>query len=199
VLEADLLNPIYKGEIETSHPASSGTAYTILAGLVQLMGEDAAFDYLKKLHKNITQYTRSGQAQARSVAKGEVGIGVSFIFGFENERITNKFPVQVGGALRRHGLRDRRHRAGQGRAQQGGRQALLRLAHEPEGQQIGARANSLQVPANKTFKPDPRIPSIDNVRLIKYDFEKYGKASRAPPAGGPLGQRGGVPAAIIGS
>ena len=47
----DLLNPIYKGEIETSHPASSGTAYTILAGLVQLMGEDAAFDYLKKLNK----------------------------------------------------------------------------------------------------------------------------------------------------
>jgi iron(III) transport system substrate-binding protein len=65
----DLLNPIYKGEIETSHPASSGTAYTILAGLVQLMGEDAAFDYLKKLNKNVTQYTRSGQAQARSVAR----------------------------------------------------------------------------------------------------------------------------------
>jgi iron(III) transport system substrate-binding protein len=29
------------------------------------MGEDAAFDYLKKLHKNVTQYTRSGPAQAR--------------------------------------------------------------------------------------------------------------------------------------
>jgi iron(III) transport system substrate-binding protein len=39
------------------------------------------------------------------------------------------------------------------------------------------RANSLQVPANKTFKPDPRIPPLDNVRLIKYDFEKYGKAA----------------------
>ena len=47
----------------------------------------------------------------------------------------------------------------------------------PAGQQIGARANSLQVPANKTFKPDPRIPAVDTVRLIKYDFEKYGKAS----------------------
>jgi iron(III) transport system substrate-binding protein len=58
-----------------------------------MMGEDAAFDYLKKLHRNVTQYTRSGTAQARSVAKGEVGIGVSFIFGFDNERLTNKFPV----------------------------------------------------------------------------------------------------------
>ena len=31
---ADLIKPIYKGEVEISHPASSGTAYTILAGLV---------------------------------------------------------------------------------------------------------------------------------------------------------------------
>ena len=83
---ADLIDPKYKGEIETSHPASSGTAYTILAGLVQQMGEDAVFDYLKKLHRNVTQYTRSGQAQPKNVAKGEVAIGVTFIFGFENER-----------------------------------------------------------------------------------------------------------------
>ena len=46
----------------------------------------------------------------------------------------------------------------------------------PAGQRIGARANSLQVPANKTFAPDARIPKLDNVRLIKYDFQKYGKA-----------------------
>ena len=173
----DLIDPRYKGEIETSHPGTSGTGYTILAGLVQLMGEDQAFDYLKKLHRNVTQYTRSGQAQARNVAKGEVAIGVSFIFGFDNERVTNKFPVysaapcegtgyEVGGIALVKGSRNR--------------EAARRYYDwlmSPAGQQIGARANSLQVPANKTFKPDPRIPPIDNVRLIKYDFEKYGKAA----------------------
>jgi iron(III) transport system substrate-binding protein len=171
----DLLDPRYKGEIETSHPASSGTGYTILAGLVQMMGEDAAFDYLKHLHRNVTQYTRSGTAQARSVARGEVGIGISFIFGFDNERVTNKFPVyaaapcegtpyEVGGIALIRGARNR--------------EAARRYYDwlmSPAGQQIGARANSLQVPANKTFKPDPRIPSIDSVRLIKYDFERFGK------------------------
>ena len=111
---ADLIKPEYKGEIEISHPASSGTAYTIIAGLVQQMGEDAAFDYLKKLNRNVTSYTRSGQAQAPNVAKGEVA--------------------------------------------------------------IGGTVGSLQSPANKTFKPDPRIPSMAEVKLIKYDFEKYGKA-----------------------
>ena len=47
----------------------------------------------------------------------------------------------------------------------------------PAGQGVGARANSLQVPANKTFKPGPRMPTVDAVRLIKYDFEKYGRAA----------------------
>jgi iron(III) transport system substrate-binding protein len=173
----DLLDPRYKGEIETSHPASSGTAYTILAGLVQLMGEDAAFDYLKKLHRNVTQYTRSGTAQARNVARGEVAIGVSFIFGFDNERLTNKFPVVAAAPC-------------EGTPYEIGGIALVKGSRNPEaarryydwlmspaGQQVGARANSLQVPANKTFTPDPRIPSLEGVRLIKYDFEKFGKAA----------------------
>jgi iron(III) transport system substrate-binding protein len=173
----DLLDPRYKGEIETSHPGSSGTGYTILAGLVQMMGEEPAFDYLKKLHRNVTQYTRSGTAQARSVAKGEVAIGVSFLFGFDNERVTNKFPVQsaapcegtsyeIGGIALVKGARNR-----------DAARRYYDWLMSPAGQQIGARANSLQVPANKTFKPDPRIPAVDNVRLIKYDFEKYGKAA----------------------
>jgi iron(III) transport system substrate-binding protein len=173
----DLLDPRYKGEIETSHPASSGTGYTILAGLVQLMGEDAAFDYLKQLHRNVTQYTRSGTAQARSVARGEVAIGVSFIFGFDNERLTNKFPVyaaapcegtpyEIGGIALVKGARNR-----------DAARRYYDWLMSPAGQQIGARANSLQVPANKTFRPDPRIPSLDGVRLIKYDFEKFGKAA----------------------
>ena len=46
----------------------------------------------------------------------------------------------------------------------------------PAGQSLGAKANSLQVPANKTFTPDARIPNVTNVRLIKYDFQKYGGA-----------------------
>ena len=43
---ADLLKPEYKGEIQVANPSSSGTAYTMIATLVQLMGEDKAFEYL---------------------------------------------------------------------------------------------------------------------------------------------------------
>lgn len=174
---ADLIKPEYKGEIEISHPATSGTAYTVIAALVQIMGEEQAFDYLKKLHRNVSNYTRSGQAQAPNVAKGEVGIGVSFIFGFENERqqgftmVKSVAPCEgtsyeIGGIALVKGARNR--------------DSALKYYDwlmSPAGQGVGARANSLQVPANRTFKPDARIPTVDSVRLIKYDFEKYGRAA----------------------
>ena len=173
---ADLIRPEYKGEIEISHPATSGTAYTVIAGLVQQMGEEAAFDYLKKLHRNVSNYTRSGQAQAPNVAKGEVGIGVSFIFGFEKWRL-QKYPVkttapcegtsyEVGGIALIKGARNSANA-----------RRYYDFLMSPAGQSAGARAESFQFPANKTFKMDPRIPSMDGVRLIKYDFEKYGKAA----------------------
>ena len=41
---SDLIKPIYKDEIQVANPNSSGTSYTMLATLVQLMGEDKAFD-----------------------------------------------------------------------------------------------------------------------------------------------------------
>ena len=43
------------------------------------MGEDEAFDYLKKLNENVTQYTKSGSAPVKAAARGETGIGIVFM------------------------------------------------------------------------------------------------------------------------
>ena len=43
---ADLLKPEFEGEVQMADPNSSGTAWTMLATIVQLMGEDKAFEYL---------------------------------------------------------------------------------------------------------------------------------------------------------
>jgi iron(III) transport system substrate-binding protein len=47
----------------------------------------------------------------------------------------------------------------------------------PAGQSLGAKANSLQVPANKTFRPTRRSRPSTTCASLKYDFEKYGKAA----------------------
>ena len=52
----------------------------------------------------------------------------------------------------------------------------------PAGQSLGAKANSLQYPANKTFKVDPKIPTLDNVRLdqVRLREVRQGGGAQAP-------------------
>jgi iron(III) transport system substrate-binding protein len=90
----DLLKPEYKGEIQSANPASSGTAYTMIATLVQLMGEDQAFEYLKKLHGNIATYTRSGTGPIKAVARGEATVSISFVHDGPGEKAQG-FPLET--------------------------------------------------------------------------------------------------------
>ena len=50
----------------------------MLATFVQLMGEDKAFEFMKAMHKNVNQYTKSGAAPARAAATGESLVGITF-------------------------------------------------------------------------------------------------------------------------
>src|SRR5215510_7112624 len=67
----DLIKPELAGEVQMANPNASGTAYTAIATLVQLMGEEEAYKYLKALHKNINNYPRSGVGPIKAVARGE--------------------------------------------------------------------------------------------------------------------------------
>ncbi|MDR0690107.1 MAG: ABC transporter substrate-binding protein [Spirochaetaceae bacterium] len=77
---ADLLKPVYKGQIRMANPGISGTAYNVLTTIRTLNdgNENAAFDYLKKLDANVDQYARSGSAPGKSVATGEIPIAIGY-------------------------------------------------------------------------------------------------------------------------
>ena len=95
----DLLNPAYKGEIVIASPAASGTSYTVLSGLAQLMGEDQAFEYYHKLDENIAQYTESGSAPGKMAAAGEFAVGISFAHDIQVQQdkglpVTLNFPSE---------------------------------------------------------------------------------------------------------
>src|SRR5262249_58392227 len=58
----DLLDPAYKGQIQTADARTSGTALTRILSIYYALGkdEDKAVDYQKKLHRNVQVYTKSG-------------------------------------------------------------------------------------------------------------------------------------------
>lgn len=91
---ADLLKPEFQGEIQMANPGTSGTAYNVIATLVQLWGEDEAFEYLSKLHKNIQQYTRSGNAPNTAVGIGEVAVGIGYAHD-QVEVLSQGYPVKI--------------------------------------------------------------------------------------------------------
>ena len=70
---ADLLDPAYKGQIQTADARTSGTALTRILSIYYAMGkdEDRAFDYQKKLHRNVQVYTKSGGGCTIPVALGQ--------------------------------------------------------------------------------------------------------------------------------
>jgi iron(III) transport system substrate-binding protein len=75
---ADLLNPAFRGQISMPNPASSGTGFLTVAGWIASQGEGPAWDFMTRLHDNMSVYTHSGSAPCNNAARGEVGLGLSF-------------------------------------------------------------------------------------------------------------------------
>jgi len=90
---ADLLRPEYAQEIALSNPNTAGTGYSILVALVDLLGEDEAFDYLKKLSPNVANYNKSGSAVATQAGRGEVTIAI-MMHHDSNTVIKQGFPLK---------------------------------------------------------------------------------------------------------
>ncbi len=43
--------------------------------------------------------------------------------------------------------------------------------------QLGAAAKQFQLPSNQDAKVDPRVPDVKRIKMINYDFAKYGKGA----------------------
>ena len=89
----DLLKPSFKGEISVAYAYTSGTANTLLAAIVQMMGEDAGFDYIAKLDRNVHHYNRSGSACVTQVGFGEVAVGIAFSHDIVKKGPAKGYPV----------------------------------------------------------------------------------------------------------
>jgi iron(III) transport system substrate-binding protein len=174
---ADLLKPAYKGEIQVANPNSSGTAYVIIATLVQIMGEDKAFEYMKALHPNINAYARSGTGPIKAVARGETGISLSFV----HDAVTEKnagFPVTYATPSEGTGYEIGSMSIIRGTRNTASAKRFYDWALTPEAQKLGFDVGKqLQTPSNKKAPVPPGAPDLNVIKLINYDFAKYGQAS----------------------
>jgi len=173
---ADLLKPQYKGDIQVANPASSGTAYTMIATLVQLMGEDKAFEYLKGLHKNVSQYTRSGTAPIKAVARGETAVSISFIHDAPQEKMQG-FPVETATPLEGTGAEIGSISIIKGARNLEQAKKFYEWALTPQAQTFGAASKQYQLPSNKATPVDANVPDFKKIKMINYDYAKYGQSA----------------------
>jgi iron(III) transport system substrate-binding protein len=174
---ADLVKPEFKGEIQVANPNSSGTAYVIIATLVQLWGEEKAFQYMKQLHPNINAYARSGTGPIKAVARGETGVSLSFV----HDAVTEKnagFPVGYNTPCEGTGYEIGSMSIIKGARNIANARRFYDWALTPAAQRIGFEVGKqLQMPSNKNAPLPPGAPDLSKMKLVEYDFVKYGAAA----------------------
>jgi len=178
---AGLTKPIYKGQISMAHPASSGTAYTMVATQAFLNNKDIekTFAYLRLFHANVLQYQKTGAAPARIAGQGEVAIGIVFSHdivaaideGFKDLKVV--FPSE-------------------GTGYEIGGEALVKNAPDPiagktfldwalgvKAQELAATFKAYQIPTNPDAKVSEKSVKLSTVKTVSYDFQWAGDNKKA--------------------
>ena len=172
----DLLNPVYKGHIQMANPNSSGTAYTTLATIVQLFGEEEGFEFMKGLHANINQYTKSGSAPIKAAARGETTIGIVFQHDAVKQAVKG-FPIKVVSPCEGTGYEIGSMSIIKGARNMDEAKAFYDWALSAEAQNLALQVNAFQVPSNVNAQTSPSAPDFASIKLIDYDFRKYGSSA----------------------
>jgi iron(III) transport system substrate-binding protein len=181
---ADLIDPVYRGQIAIAHPSTSGTAYTALATIMQLHDRDfdRGFTFVEGLHANVRQYSRAGAAPARLAGHGDVAIGIAFshdiVAAIEDgdSDLTIVFPSE-------------------GTGYEIGAMALVRNAPNPaagqrfmdwalseKAQELGPLFSAYQIPTNPDAKVPEKSVRLSAVKTIAFDFRWSGE-NRQPLIG----------------
>jgi iron(III) transport system substrate-binding protein len=169
----DLVKPEFAGDVQMANPNASGTAYTAIATLVQVMGEDQAFDYLKALHRNINSYPRSGVAPIKAAARGETLASISFIHDVVTEAQAG-FPVKPVAPCEGTGYEIGSLSIIKGARNLDNARKFYDWALTPKAQALGAQSKQFQLPSNVAAPVSPLSPKIADIKLINYDFARYG-------------------------
>jgi len=172
----DLAKPIYAGDVQMANPNASGTAYTAIATLVQVFGEEDAFKLLKDMHKNISSYSRQGVGPIKATARGENMVAVAFIHDVVTEA-QGGFPVKSVAPCEGTGYEIGSMSIIKGARNLENARKFYDWALTPAAQALAAQAKSYQLPSNVGSPVSPLSPKPAEIKLIDYNFAKYGASA----------------------
>lgn len=163
----DLLNAAYRKKVIAGNPATCGGAYIFSAAQIfRLGGEEAGFDWLKKLDAQVLQYTPTCPGTITLVTRGEGVAGITWADD-SIEAMLAKQPLEVifppDTAAEIGGL------------------SIIKGGPNPEGAKkwvdfaLGKRAQALKTelgftyPVRSDVDPPKNVPPLSAIKLGKYD------------------------------
>ncbi|MBN2658431.1 MAG: ABC transporter substrate-binding protein [Spirochaetales bacterium] len=172
---ADFLKPEYNQEIVVAHPGSSGTAYTMLATLVQIMGEDQAMEYFKKFSPQVRQYTKSGTAPGRMAGLGETTVGITFLHDAIKYKKEGYSDIIISAPAEGTGYEIGGVALLKGGPDQENAKKFIDWVLTKDVQEMGKTVGSFQFLTNKDALPPEEAMPIKDTKLINYDFQWAGE------------------------
>jgi iron(III) transport system substrate-binding protein len=173
---SDLAKPEYRDEMQIANPASSPASYTMIATLIQIFGEDRAFDYLRAIHRNTRVYPRFSSGAVRAAARGETAIVVVLLHEAVTEFV-NGFPIVSVLPCEGTGFDVGSMSIVKGARNLDNAKKFYDWALTPAAQKIGADMKNYQAPSNKSTPLVAGAPELGPFKLINYDFAKFGGAA----------------------
>jgi iron(III) transport system substrate-binding protein len=170
----DLLRPEFRNQIQMPSPQTSGTGYNMVAALVQMWGEDRAFDYLKRLHPNVQTYTQSGTAPSKAAAIGQAAIGIQFTPAFL-QLADEGYPMQIAFPKEGVGFEAPAISIVKGASHLDAAKKLVDWFLTLDGQNAFTDAKTYFFPVHPKAKLAKGLPPFDQIPVMNYDAVRAGQ------------------------
>jgi iron(III) transport system substrate-binding protein len=170
----DLLRPEFRNQIQMPSPQTSGTGYNMVAALVQMWGEDRAFEYLKRLHPNVQTYTQSGTAPSKAAAIGQAAIGIQFTPAFL-QLADEGYPMQIAFPKEGVGFEAPAISIVKGASHLDAAKKLVDWFLTLDGQNAFTDAKTYFFPVHPKAKLAKGLPPFDQIPVMNYDAVRAGQ------------------------
>ena len=168
----DLLNPDYKGEFLLGNPASAGGARIFIADQIfRLGGDTQAWDYLKKLDKNVSNYPAGMNDVIKLVGQGEATVGMAWAHDSYKSKLAGSpltivvppdTAYEIGGSAIIKGAPD-----------EDNAKAFIDWLLSTDAQALNTK-NSYRYPVRNDVAPPEGMPALADVKVVAYDRAKAG-------------------------